>query len=314
MTQTSAFHFESLVGTGRLPSTCFDWYFCRSGDAGRAVTSLLPAGRWCKQYVAAHHADCRAWRGDPRSVDPRLPPDKTVDLLEADVPLQFYLGDVDGVMLFQLYMVVLVLWLAKIFEHDLLCPATTLVAEAGSCKGLEPADARSSRTGNIDAGAGGVAGAYTGFLLSALKSYPFLNNPILPVLFLFSGISSGAAVALIAMAIRQRSNPHSTEAHFVHRMEIPVVWGEIFLLVAFFVGLALGDDGKVRALVAALGGGFWTWWFWLGRRAGADCANVAQTVGQSQFRYSCRAGGVGEHGRRVDAAFFILYAGQLTVA
>ncbi|MEN1501262.1 NrfD/PsrC family molybdoenzyme membrane anchor subunit, partial [Pseudomonas aeruginosa] len=65
-----------------------------------------------------------------------------------------------------------------------------------------------------------LLGAYTGFLLSALKSYPFLNNPILPVLFLFSGISSGAAVALIAMAIRQRSNPHSTEAHFVHRMEI----------------------------------------------------------------------------------------------
>lgn len=43
-----------------------------------------------------------------------------MDLLEADVPLQFYFGDVDGVMLFQLYMVVLVLWLAKIFEHDLL--------------------------------------------------------------------------------------------------------------------------------------------------------------------------------------------------
>ena len=39
-----------------------------------------------------------------------------------------------------------------------------------------------------------LVGAYTGFLLSALKSYPFLNNPILPVLFLFSGISSGAAV------------------------------------------------------------------------------------------------------------------------
>ncbi len=123
MTQTSAFHFESLVWDWPIAIYLFfDWYFCRSGDAGRAVTSLLPSGRRCRQYVAAHHADCRAWRGDPRSVDPRLPPDKTVDLLEADVPLQFYLGDVDGggVMLFQLYMVVLVLWLAKIFEHDLL--------------------------------------------------------------------------------------------------------------------------------------------------------------------------------------------------
>lgn len=109
-----------------------------------------------------------------------------------------------------------------------------------------------------------LLGAYTGFLLSALKSYPFLNNPILPALFLFSGISSGAAVALIAMALRHRSNPHSTEARFVHRMEVPVVWLEIFLLAAFFVGLALGDDGKMRALAAALGGGFWSWWFWLG--------------------------------------------------
>ncbi|MDI4740318.1 hypothetical protein MJN54_34340, partial [Salmonella enterica subsp. enterica serovar Kentucky] len=42
-----------------------------------------------------------------------------------------------------------------------------------------------------------------------------------------TGISSGAAVALIAMALRHRSNPHSTEARFVHRMETPVVWLEI---------------------------------------------------------------------------------------
>ena len=36
-----------------------------------------------------------------------------------------------------------------------------------------------------------LLGAYTGFLLSALKTYPMLNNPILPALFLVSGISSG---------------------------------------------------------------------------------------------------------------------------
>ena len=29
-----------------------------------------------------------------------------------------------------------------------------------------------------------LLGAYTGFLLSALKTYPLLNNPVLPVLFL----------------------------------------------------------------------------------------------------------------------------------
>lgn len=137
-------------------------------------------------------------------------------------------------MLFQLYMVVLVLWLAKIFEHDLLAlqqrwlPKLGIVQKVLSL--LTPVH-RGLETLMLVLAV--LLGAYTGFLLSALKSYPFLNNPILPVLFLFSGISSGAAVALIAMAIRQRSNPHSTEAHFVHSMEIPVVWGEIFLLVAF---------------------------------------------------------------------------------
>ena len=96
MTQTSAFHFESLV---------WDWpiaiyLFLIGISAGLVTLAVLLrrfyAGGRCRQYVAAHHADCRAGRGDPRSVDPRLPPDKTVDLLEADVPLQFYLGDVDG--------------------------------------------------------------------------------------------------------------------------------------------------------------------------------------------------------------------------
>ncbi|STL90583.1 cytochrome c-type biogenesis protein [Escherichia coli] len=90
MTQTSAFHFESLV---------WDWpiaiyLFLIGISAGLVTLAVLlrrfyPQAGGCRQHVAAHHADCRTWRGDPRSVDPRLPPDKTVDLLEADVPLQF---------------------------------------------------------------------------------------------------------------------------------------------------------------------------------------------------------------------------------
>ncbi|WP_261913930.1 cytochrome c nitrite reductase subunit NrfD [Salmonella enterica] len=162
-----------------------------------------------------------------------------------------------GVMLFQLYMVVLVLWLAKIFEKEVIAlqqrwlPRLEIVQKVLAL--ITPFH-RALETLMLVLAV--LLGAYTGFLLSALKSYPFLNNPILPALFLFSGISSGAAVALIAMALRHRSNPHSTEARFVHRMETPVVWLEIFLLAAFFIGLALGDDGKMRALAAALGGGF----------------------------------------------------------
>ena len=98
MTQTSAFHFESLV---------WDWpiaiYLFLIGISAGLVTLAVLLRRFYPQaggggstLLRPLHADCRAWRGDPRSVDPRLPPDKTVDLLEADVPLQFYLGDVDG--------------------------------------------------------------------------------------------------------------------------------------------------------------------------------------------------------------------------
>lgn len=312
MTQTSAFHFESLV---------WDWpiaiYLFLIGISAGLVTLAVLLRRF---YPQAGGADSTLLRTTlivgPGAVILGL----LILVFHLTRPwtfwkLMFHYSFTSvmsmGVMLFQLYMVVLVLWLAKIFEHDLLAlqqrwlPKLGIVQKVLSL--LTPVH-RGLETLMLVLAV--LLGAYTGFLLSALKSYPFLNNPILPVLFLFSGISSGAAVALIAMAIRQRKNPYSTEAHFIHRMEIPVVWGEIFLLVAFFVGLALGDDGKVRALVAALGGGI-GWRFldvvvlaWC-RRAGADCANVAQTVGQSQFRHSCRAGGVwGQSGRRVDAALF----------
>ncbi|MBJ9259157.1 cytochrome c nitrite reductase subunit NrfD [Citrobacter amalonaticus] len=222
-----------------------------------------------------------------------------------------------GVLLFQLYMVVLILWLAIIFQKEVMAlqqrwfPRLGLVQKVLAL--LTPFN-RGLETLMLVLAV--LLGAYTGFLLSVLKSYPFLNNPILPVLFLFSGISSGAAVALIAMALRQRGNPHSTEAHFIHRVETPVVWLEIFLLAAFFVGLALGDDGKMRALSAALGGGFWTWWFWIGV-AGLGLI-VPMLLKPWANRGSRFHGVLAVCGASLTGVlllrFFILYAGQLTVA
>lgn len=242
MTQTSAFHFESLV---------WDWpiaiYLFLIGISAGLVTLAVLLRRF---YPQAGGADSTLLR-TTLIVGPGAVILGLLSLVfHLTRPwtfwkLMFHYSFTSvmsmGVMLFQLYMVVLVLWLAKIFEHDLLAlqqrwlPKLGIVQKVLSL--LTPVH-RGLETLMLVLAV--LLGAYTGFLLSALKSYPFLNNPILPVLFLFSGISSGAAVALIAMAIRQRSNPHSTEAQFVHRMEIPVVWGEIFLLAAFFVGLALG--------------------------------------------------------------------------
>ncbi|HAM9112670.1 TPA: cytochrome c nitrite reductase subunit NrfD [Escherichia coli] len=300
MTQTSAFHFESLV---------WDWpiaiYLFLIGISAGLVTLAVLLRRF---YPQAGGADSTLLRTTlivgPGAVILGL----LILVFHLTRPwtfwkLMFHYSFTSvmsmGVMLFQLYMVVLVLWLAKIFEHDLLAlqqrwlPKLGIVQKVLSL--LTPVH-RGLETLMLVLAV--LLGAYTGFLLSALKSYPFLNNPILPVLFLFSGISSGAAVALIAMAIRQRSNPHSTEAQFVHRMEIPVVWGEIFLLVA------------------ALGGGFWTWWFWLGV-AGLGLIVpmllkpwVNRSSGIPAVLAACGASLVGV----LMLRFFILYAGQLMVA
>ncbi len=215
MTQTSAFHFESLV---------WDWpiaiYLFLIGISAGLVTLAVLLRRF---YPQAGGADSTLLRTTlivgPGAVILGL----LILVFHLTKPwtfwkLMFHYSFTSvmsmGVMLFQLYMVVLVLWLAKIFEHDLLAlqqrwlPKLGIVQKVLSL--LTPVH-RGLETLMLVLAV--LLGAYTGFLLSALKSYPFLNNPILPVLFLFSGISSGAAVALIAMAIRQRSNPHSTEAH-----------------------------------------------------------------------------------------------------
>lgn len=208
-----------------------------------------------------------------------------------------------GVMLFQLYMVVLVLWLAKIFEKEVIALQQRWLPRLGIVQkvlALITPFHRALETLMLVLAV--LLGAYTGFLLSAL--------------FLFSGISSGAAVALIAMALRHRSNPHSTEARFVHRIETPVVWLEIFLLAAFFIGLALGDDGKMRALAAALGGGFWSWWFWLGVVGlGLIIPLLLKPWANRSVTFHgvlavCGASLTGV----LLLRFFILYAGQLTVA
>ncbi|MEI7244746.1 cytochrome c nitrite reductase subunit NrfD [Pectobacterium carotovorum] len=221
-----------------------------------------------------------------------------------------------GVMLFQVYMAALAVWLVNIFSEQVIVlqqrwlPKLVMLPKVLGW--LAPMQKSLDIVMLLLAV---MLGAYTGFLLSALKTYPLLNNPILPALFLFSGVSSGAAVALIAMACRYRRNPHSEEAHFIHRVETPVVWLEIFLLFAFFIGLALGDDGKQRALVTAVGGGFWAVWFWLGV-VGIGLVIPLLLKSWANRQHSpygvlavCGMSLVGV----LLLRFFILYAGQLTV-
>lgn len=221
-----------------------------------------------------------------------------------------------GVMLFQVYMAVLIVWLAKIFDQQLIGLQQRWLPKFHVLPTVLARLTPLMKTLDIVMLVLAVMlGAYTGFLLSALKTYPLLNNPILPILFLFSGISSGAAVALIAMTLRARRNPHSEEAHFIHRLETPIVWLEIFVLFAFFIGLALGDEGKHRALVNALTGGFWAIGFWCGVVGIGLVAPLLLKPWATRWRSPY--GVLAVSGMSLTGVlllrFFILYAGQLTV-
>ena len=89
-----------------------------------------------------------------------------------------------------------------------------------------------------------VLGAYTGFLLSALISYPMLNNPVLPALFLASGTSSGIAATFLIILIAGKLKGDSHESHFIHKFEVPIMVTELGLIVCFFVGLHFGGGQK----------------------------------------------------------------------
>ncbi|MCG9695664.1 cytochrome c nitrite reductase subunit NrfD [Shewanella sp. Isolate11] len=106
-------------------------------------------------------------------------------------------------------------------------------------------------------------GAYTGFLLSALIGFPLLNNPVLPLLFLISGLSSGAAATLLG-GVLLRGNPNGVEVRFIHSIEIPLILIEIILIFTFFVGLILSGGQSEVAAFNAIGFGFWGWIFWAG--------------------------------------------------
>lgn len=220
-----------------------------------------------------------------------------------------------GVMLFQVYMLTLLLWLALVFRADLqVLQQRWLPRLAWLPRWLNLLLPGLRVLESVLLVLALLLGAYTGFLLSALKAYPMLNNPVLPALFLFSGLSSGVAVAMLS-SLGKQGDIVQRERHFLHRVETPIVWLEIFLLAAFLIGMALGDEGKLRALDQIMDGGFWSWWLWLGV---VGLGMLAPLVLQwrrwrSEHWRIVWCGGMALCGVLL-LRFFVLYAGQLTVA
>ncbi|HHE9059900.1 TPA: cytochrome c nitrite reductase subunit NrfD [Haemophilus influenzae] len=223
-----------------------------------------------------------------------------------------------GVMLFQIYMLFLVIWGVVIFKKEIEALINRFMPKLQFVmKLIGIAERITSPVEVILFILAAVLGAYTGFLLSALISYPMLNNPVLPALFLASGTSSGIAATFLIILTAGKLKGDSHESHFIHKFEVPIMVTELGLIVCFFVGLHFGGGQKTVALHNALSG-FWGAIFWVGVLIiGILIPLIANMFVNDRLKYNRNfiiLVSIFDLIGVFCLRFFILYAGQLTVA
>ncbi|TCJ94675.1 respiratory nitrite reductase-specific menaquinol--cytochrome-c reductase complex subunit NrfD [Volucribacter psittacicida] len=223
-----------------------------------------------------------------------------------------------GVMLFQIYMASVFVWIGIIFRQEIGALLQRFIPKLSFVVNWLNVLQRFERwLESLLLVLAVLLGAYTGFLLSALISYPMLNNPVLPALFLASGSSSGIAMVFILILTLGKLKGHSDEVHFMHKFEVPIMLAELFLIVCFFAGLHFGGGQKTVAMYNALSG-FWGGIFWIGIMfIGILIPLLGNLAVSDKLKYNrhfiifvsiCDLIGV------LCLRYFILYAGQLTIA
>jgi formate-dependent nitrite reductase membrane component NrfD len=154
------------------------------------------------------------------------------------------------------YPVSLLFGLTTLAEEDL-APLRRRIPEAlarlvDAARAFALPRARALRIATLVVGVG--LGGYTGVLLSTLGARALWGSALLGPLFLVSGISSGAAFAmLLGLAPEERT--------FVARADVHAMWLEIALILFFVAGLATGGAAAREAADLVLGGPF-TGPFW----------------------------------------------------
>jgi protein NrfD len=95
--------------------------------------------------------------------------------------------------------------------------------------------------------AGIILAIYTGVLLSTLVARPLWNSAILPVLFLTSGMSAGAAVMIIVAQSKEVKL-------FFTKIDIWLIITEVVVLLLFFYGHYTGDAAHRQAIMPFFSG------------------------------------------------------------
>ncbi len=106
----------------------------------------------------------------------------------------------------------------------------------------------------------GVA-IYTGVLLGAVQSRPFWNTNLVAQLFLFSALSTGCAVVLVALSYNRKCLG-SIQLRFLYTLDICLITLEFFIVLPYLIHGELSVQAVKESLELILGGPYTTA-FWL---------------------------------------------------
>jgi protein NrfD len=146
--------------------------------------------------------------------------------------------------------VALLFGVATLADEDLAALEGRAPALARAARAVRPFAAAHARGLRMAAAVAAVGlGGYTGVLLSSLGARALWGSALLGPLFLVSGISSGAALAMLL--------PVSAEERaFLGRADVHAMWLELALIAFFLVGLSTGGEASRAAAALVLGGPF----------------------------------------------------------
>jgi polysulfide reductase chain C len=106
----------------------------------------------------------------------------------------------------------------------------------------------------------GVA-IYTGVLLGAVQARPFWNTNLVAQMFLFSALSTGCAVLILALSVN-RKRLDTAQLRFLYTLDICLITLECFIVLPYILHGELSVEAVKRSLELILGGPY-TLVFWL---------------------------------------------------
>lgn len=107
-------------------------------------------------------------------------------------------------------------------------------------------------------------GMYTGFLLSAIGKIPLWNTPILPILFLVSGFSSGIAANILIGMVFFKGSLNKDSIKYLLVLDLRAILFELPLLFILFIGMNFEGGQSAVAASQALSDGYFAKLFWIG--------------------------------------------------